>query len=285
MLCVKPDRPVDPVILAILREVDLLTGELALPYFVAGATARDILLTHVYGLTTGRATRDVDFAVAVENWQQFEAMKARLTDNDEFNASKKTTQRLYYRISGVEQGYPLDIIPFRGVEQPPNIVAWPPEMKVLINVAGYEEAIAAATRVQVDDSLVVRVASLPGLVVLKLFAWLDRGDEDSKDAQDLVTVFRQYAEAGNMDRIFGDEIGLMEVVDYDLGLAGPRLLGRDVRTIAAPQTLRQIFSLFGNPTIADRLITNMAKVLRGLEDPITITERLVDQFKAGLAGQ
>lgn len=285
MLCVKPDQPVDPIILAILREVDRLTGELGLAYFVAGATARDILLTNVYGLNTGRATRDVDFAVAVENWQQFEAIKARLTADGKFNASKNTTQRLYYRISDKGQGYPLDIIPFRGVEQPPNIVAWPPDMKVLINVVGYEETIASAMLVQVADGLVVRVASLPGLVVLKLFAWLDRGDQDSKDAQDLVTLFRLYAEAGNLDRLYGDEIGLMEAVGYDLGLAGPRLLGRDVRTIAAPQTLEQILLLFGNPTKADQLIAHMAKVLRGVEDPITVTERLVDQFKAGLMGQ
>lgn len=285
MLCVKPDQLIDPIILAILREVDRLTGELGLAYFVAGATARDILLTNVYGLNTGRATRDVDFAVAVENWQQFETIKARLTADGKFNASKNTTQRLYYRISDKGQGYPLDIIPFRGVEQPPNIVAWPPDMKVLINVVGYEETIASAMLVQIADSLVVRMASLPGLVVLKLFAWLDRGDQDSKDAQDLVTLFRLYAEAGNLDRLYGDEIGLMEAVGYDLGLAGPRLLGRDVRTIAAPQTLEQILSLFGNPTKADRLIAHMAKVLRGVEDPITVMERLVDQFKAGLMGQ
>jgi predicted nucleotidyltransferase len=126
---------------------------------------------------------------------------------------------------------------------------------------------------------------LPGLAVLKLFAWLDRGDEDSKDAQDLVTLFRHYVDAGNFDRLYGDEIGLLEVVDYDLNLAGPRLLGRDVRMMATPQTLGQLLSLFGEPTTADRLVTHMAKVLRGVEDPITASERLVDQFKAGLAGQ
>jgi predicted nucleotidyltransferase len=285
MLCVKPDQPVDPIILAILREVDRLTRELGLAYFVAGATARDILLTNVYELNTGRATRDIDFAVAVENWQQFEAIKARLTADGKFSASKNTIQRLYYRISDNTQGYPLDIIPFGGVEQPPNIVAWPPDMKVLINVAGYEETIDSATLVQVADGLVVRVASLPGLVLLKLFAWLDRGDQDSKDAQDLLTLFRLYADAGNLDRLYGDETGLMEAVGYDPDLAGPRLLGRDVRTIAAPQTLEQILSLFGNPTKADRLIAQMTKVLRGVEDPITVTERLVDQFKVGLMGQ
>lgn len=285
MLCVRPDRPVDPIILAILREVDRLAGGLALPYFVAGATARDILLTNVYGMNTGRATRDVDFAVAVENWQQFEAIKARLTADGRFNASKDTLQRLYYRLSGEGPGYPLDIIPFRGVEQPRNTVAWPPEMKILINVAGYEEALAAAIQVQVDGSFVVRVASLPGLAVLKLIAWLDRGEEDSKDAQDLATLFRQYADAGNLDRLHGDEIGLLASVDYNLDLAGPRVLGRDVSTIVAPQTLGQLQSRFSEPAIADRFVTHMAKMMRGVEDPVIAAERLFEQFKAGLTGK
>jgi predicted nucleotidyltransferase len=43
-----------------------------------GATARNILLTGVFGLSAGRATRDVDLAVAVEGWPQFEAIKVRL---------------------------------------------------------------------------------------------------------------------------------------------------------------------------------------------------------------
>lgn len=284
MLSIRPDQPLDPATLAILREVGQLTGELTIAYFVAGATARDILLTNVYGLNPSRATRDVDFAVAVESWHQFEVIKARLTAGGRFNVSKHTLQRLYYRISADGSGYPLDIIPFRGVEHPLNTVAWPPEMNVLINVVGYEEALAAAIPVQVEGSLVIRVASLPGLVMLKLFAWLDRGNENSKDAQDLLTLFRQYADAGNQDRLY-DDAGLMEVVGYDQDLAGPRLLGRDVRMIATPQTLEKMLSLFVDPAIADRLITHMAKVLRGVEDPITATERLVDQFKAGLAGQ
>ncbi|MHB8347397.1 MAG: nucleotidyl transferase AbiEii/AbiGii toxin family protein [Acidiferrobacterales bacterium] len=286
MICVRADRPVDPVVRAILREVDRIAGELGLEYFVAGATARDILLTHVHGLNIVRATRDVDFAVAVENWQQFEDIKAALTAEGRFDASQNVPQRLHYCLSDAGPGYPIDIIPFRGVEQPPNTVAWPPEMTVLMSMTGYEEALTAAAEVQIDDNLVVPVISLPGLVVLKLFAWRDRGAGNSKDAQDLVTLFHQYGNAGNQDRLYGREIGLLEAVDYDLDLAGSGLLGRDVRKIAAPTTLAQMLSLFDNPILVDRLVIHMGKALRGIEDPSTVTvaERLLDQFIAGLAG-
>ena len=96
-----------------------------------------------------------------------------------------------------------------------------------MNVAGYREAFEAAPLVEIDRSFVVRVVSLPGLAILKLFAWADRGAGDSRDAIDLAMLLRQYGAAGNQDRLYGAEIGVMEAVSYDLDLAGARLLGRD----------------------------------------------------------
>ena len=66
MLCVRPDRPIDPLTLAVMREVDKLVKELGLPYFLCGAMARDVMLQHVHGIDTGAATRDVDFGVATD---------------------------------------------------------------------------------------------------------------------------------------------------------------------------------------------------------------------------
>ena len=123
-----------------------------------------------------KSTNGVDREANSERW-----VKAALAAEGRFNASQIVPQRLHYRLSDAEEpGYPIDIIPFRGVEQPPNAVAWPPEMTVLMSVTGYEEALAAAAEVQIDDNLVVPVISLPGLVVLKLFAWRDREAEDSQ---------------------------------------------------------------------------------------------------------
>lgn len=43
-----------------------------LPFFIIGATARDIIFEHVYGIKTPRATRDIDLAIEVASWQDFE---------------------------------------------------------------------------------------------------------------------------------------------------------------------------------------------------------------------
>ena len=55
---------------------------------------------------------------------------------------------------------------------------------------------------QIEEHLIVRVASLAGLALLKLVAWSDRGRETNKDAADLYRLFTAYADAGNTDRLY-----------------------------------------------------------------------------------
>lgn len=285
MLFVKPDRPVDPLTLAVMREVDTLVKEIKLSYFVCGAVARDILLQHVHGIETGTATADVDFGVAVENWQQFDNIKARLTETGRFEPSKKMAQRLYYKSGTNSEGYPLDIIPFGRVENPPNSIAWPPGRDEVMNVIGYDEALANTVEIQIEKNFVVPVTSLPGLVLLKLFAWTDRGSQDPKDALDLVTLLRTYHEAGNEDRLYGEELNMLEAAGFDPTSASPQLLGKDVRSIAKPETLTQALAVLNDAKQANRLVTHMAPRLRHANDPIAEAERLLEKFKAGLNGQ
>ena len=102
-------------------------------------------------------------------------------------------------------------------------------------------------------------------------------------AVDLATLFRRYADAGNVDRLYGTEVKVLEAVDYVMELAGPRLLGRDVRGIVSTLTvekLQEILSCRG-----DRLVSDMARAFPGVDDSITEAERLLTQFRAGLRNE
>lgn len=78
---VQPIKPVDPAACRMLRFVDRAATAVGSRYFVAGAMARDLLLVNTFGLPSGRATRDIDFGVAVESWEQFQALKGALIEN------------------------------------------------------------------------------------------------------------------------------------------------------------------------------------------------------------
>jgi len=124
---------------------------------------------------------------------------------------------------------------------------------------------------------------LPGLAVLKIFAWNDRGDVDAKDATDLATLFRRYADAGNMERLYGPELMVLEAADYAVELASPRLLGRDVRGIVSVSTAEKLEKILSRR--GERLISDMARAFPGVDDRITEAERLLDQFRAGLRNE
>jgi predicted nucleotidyltransferase len=284
MLSVPPERHLDPGMLEVLRHVDGVARDRAVDYFVVGAMARDILLTGVFGLPAGRATRDVDLAVAVKGWQEFEAMKARLVGTGAFRSDERIAQRLYYLPGSAGRGYPLDLIPFGGVEERGSAIAWPPDGAVVMNVAGYSETFASAVLVDVEPGFALRVASLAGLAILKLVAWVDRGAGDPRDAIDLATLLRQYGAAGNEDRLYGVEIGVLEAVSYDFDLAGARLLGVDAGRIAASSTHGQILALFDDSACVDRLVLHVAQGLRVAQDALAEAGQLLAQFRAGFQG-
>ena len=109
------------------------------------------------------------------------------------------------------------------------------------------------------------MASLAGLALLKLFAWRDRGLEDTRDATDLVMLCRHYAEAGNLDRIYEEALPALQAVGFDVELAGAWLLGKDTAATASPQTCEQL------------------KALRSSEDAGTYAKQLLDQFTRGFS--
>ncbi|MGH7384397.1 MAG: hypothetical protein ACREKG_04385 [Candidatus Rokuibacteriota bacterium] len=94
---------------------------------MTGATARDILLVGVFGLETGRGTRDVDLAIAVDGWPQFEMVKTRLVESGTFKADDRVTHRLFHLSGKGRRGYQIDLIPCGGIEDPAATIAWPPE--------------------------------------------------------------------------------------------------------------------------------------------------------------
>jgi predicted nucleotidyltransferase len=63
---------------------------------LVGAAARDLLLVHVHGQRVRRATKDVDFAVAIGSWEAYEQLQKRLMDHHGFRNDSQQVQRLFF---------------------------------------------------------------------------------------------------------------------------------------------------------------------------------------------
>jgi predicted nucleotidyltransferase len=111
-----------------------------------------------------------------------------------------------------------------------------------MSTAGFEEAYQAAqlVRVRAHPPLDILVASLAGLVILKIIAWADRASERDRDAYDLAFIMENYLDADNYERLMEEHHDLVNAEDFDYARAGCRLLGRDIGSIARPETRARI---------------------------------------------
>lgn len=227
-----------------------------LPYFITGATARDLILQYGYGSDAARKTHDVDFAFMVEAWPAFEALRSRLLATGKFAAAPGNAQRLQF-----DTGMVVDLIPFGAIERPDRTIAWPPSGAVVMSVFGFREALAATIPVLLPERITAQVVSLPALAILKIAAWMERRYvQPGKDAYDLWLILRHYLDAGNRDRLYTEAAQLLERGDFDYEAAGAWLLGHDMARLLAADAKTKVGTLLeqeSNPNGALALVGDM----------------------------
>lgn len=282
MPSLKPVIPVSSLTIEIVREIQVCSEALGVELLLVGAQAKVILLEHIYGLNPGRATQDIDIAFAVESWEQFETIKQNLI-NRNFRALPTKAQKLLYQSQQIGHEYSVDIIPFGVVQDADNNIAWPPDLDIVMSVSGYQEALQSALLVEIEDGLIIKVVSLPGLAILKLIAWSERGSRtENRDAIDFLTLLRNYHDAGNTERIY--EIvpaPISETLDYNPEQMAAWLLGYDAAAILDSHIIDSITQLL--ETKEDAFVLHMAKSLTGVGDALETTQRFLNSFKLGFA--
>lgn len=276
MLSVKPEIPMEPKVLAVLEHVHSAAKALGIQYLMIGARAIDIQLHNVHGLTTFNPTNDTDFAVAVESWAQFNALKDTLIGTGHFTQDSHAAQRLAY-----DGTSPVDLVPFGGLESPRGTIAWPPDFDQVMAVQGFAEINKAAEEIAIPGrELLLRAASLPGLALLKFFAWHDR--RETKDARNIATLLQKYNSIIDEARVFTDE-ALYRSLGYDTVKAGAALLGKDAAIIATPATVSAAQKIIINGIEKGNLLSQVGTGLELIE-PDNQLSTAEDFLRAFLAG-
>lgn len=254
-------------------------GAAGIPFFVAGATARDMLLWYAHQIPTGRATKDVDIAVAVAGWTEFSELKGRLLASGLFSEDRHIPGRVQYQGS-----LDVDLLPFGGIEDRNRSIAWPPDQETVLNMFAFREVLAAAIEVQLPGGERVRMPSLAGLGLLKIVAWVERRlTAPGKDAADLRLILRHYLSAGHEDRLWDEGARLLAEPGFDYEIAGAWLFGRDMATMldqegrlwlstllrreADPEgPLRLVGDMRGDPDLTLPLVQAAARGVREMAD-------------------
>lgn len=222
---------IDPFTLDVLTLVSKAADSLDLDFFVIGASARDILFKLVYNINIYRGTNDIDFCVKVRNWSDYNKLKDKLL-LDGFSASKIIHKFSYKSIPGI------DIIPFGKISINSDSITWPDHQTKEMSVLGFEECFSDSESVIINNkpNIFVKVASVRGLVIMKLISWKDGYPSRARDANDILFIIKNYLSAGNEERLFKENNDLIND-DFDFEFTGAILLGRDISNLANKKTL------------------------------------------------
>ena len=261
----------------ILQKVTSVAEKLNIPIFLIGATARDLVLEYGYKLPKSKKTRDIDFGVAVSDWQEYEKLKLEMVNTDNFSLDSKAEHRLIENSSQTE----IDFVPFGEIELPRGQITFPNKSKTEMNMTGFTEVYKSALTVQLSADLIIKIASPVGLALLKLFSWNDRFE--NKDASDFWLIVKNYLDiADNQERIYGKYASWLEDADYDFEITGAKLLGIDITEISLKETETQVLSFFENRKELEKFAFEIMRVEGKTEDNFDRIMLILKGIKEGL---
>ena len=258
-----------------------IAESLSVPFFVVGATARDMILTYGYNVQTIRATHDIDFGVQVSDWDQYQRLKEGLVATGRFGSTNEV-QRLLYN-----ESLRIDVIPFGPIAGRESSLSWPPDHEIEMSILGFEESYqhSLTVRLRSNPVLDIRFATPSGLALMKIISWNDDYPARNRDAKDLALLMRTYLDAGNDERLFNEEIDLVENEDFDYVRAGARLLGRDIAAILHPNTAKALLEILNRETGEQdryRLVEDMMESSASFKNDFDEKLQLLEELKIGI---
>lgn len=215
----------NPLLKELLQKLTDYFQSIGSSFYIIGATARDIILSGIHKQASARRTADLDIAIAIKDWDKFKRISEELCKIDGFSKDPEQTQKFKFR-----NIYEVDIVPFGEIAKADNNIYWPPEEQFAMSVAGYTEVADNTLDITIDNDLSVKVASLPGIFILKLAAFNDRKNTTNKDADDLAFIVENYLSI-NEERAAAEHYDIYEADNFNTFTAGATLLGRDIKSI------------------------------------------------------
>lgn len=207
-------------------------SQLQLPLYVVGASSRDIALRLLKVGNAPRRTLDLDVAVALHNWKQYEELSQILLDNHFIKAQEK--QRFYYLGVDGRNKFEVDIVPFGSIAEK-ELVAWPPEGSPIMSVRCFEDVMRYADNVQIEEDYTFKIASLSGQFLIKLDTWQDRHLRTKKDATDMVYILQNiYVAYALSHDALPAEIDI-DAEHFDVVVAGAEWIASELKSILSDE--------------------------------------------------
>ncbi len=222
----------------VLADLVDVVSSLDLPMILVGAGARLLIFDQRFG--EGRSTKDWDVAISIDSWEVYQELREFLTigDSPRFKSTRNSHKFIH-----IETNIEVDIVPFGEIGEPDQEIIWSDSGNPM-NVSGFAEALLHAKTTTIDE-LEIQVVDTPAFIVLKVFAWGDRGERTNKDLEDIDFILLRYEDDERVYSELAEELadGVVDFLDANI-----YLLGQDICKILQEKTLVE-FSLLLNRLI------------------------------------
>lgn len=231
-----------PYFAEVFNHIDEVLKALQIPYYLIGVNSIAIQLLQD-GIKPSRGTKDIDFAIMIENMGQFDEVVAQLQKRGFHKAKAPWT--LYHK------GYnaAIDLLPFGVIEE--NDTVNFNERYTDLHVLGFKEVLEEAVPVPIEEKI-ANVPPLAGMILLKLIAWNDRPEERTNDAEDIILIIYHYFLL-EQEKILDKHFDLLENLENE----------RDRITISARVLGRQAaFILMKNIVLKERVFSILDHLIK-----------------------
>ena len=232
-------------------------------FVLIGATVPQVVFDSREGdLGPGsRETKDVDALAEVNSWSDFARLSERLL-REGFRQGRAAHEFSF----GDEVR--IDLIPFGPALIEQDKLSWP-DGGAIMNACGLEEALDCAREEEIADRFTLPMVTIPGLVLTKIIAYLDRPEERTHDLIDILYCFEHYETKPPASRRFDLAESQVEDRPINYDEAGAYLLGVEVAALARPNSLAAVRRFVG--TISDEFARPISQILAN-------EKRLVDNY-------
>lgn len=259
----------------VFEAVEQACAAVGISFYLVGAVARDIWLTGIHKIPSGRITRDLDLALLIPHEDDYWKLREGLLRTGQFSEVRNAPVTLLY-----QGAITLDLIPFGDLEVADGLVVLHRgEGMANILVNGFTEVFDEATEwVDIDEHYHFRVCTLPGMVVLKLIAFDDRPEHRFKDLEDIAFILINYVDIIGAE-LWDEHSDLLED-DVSLPLISARILGRHLRPLLARSEplYRRIVTILNRQILIGE-DGPLARSFRVQGGPVATTEMALQQIK------
>jgi predicted nucleotidyltransferase len=148
----------------VIHSLNKVFENLGIEYYIIGARSRDFWFS-AHDLPLHRFTRDIDFAVLVTGMDHYNQLIQALEKTGQI----ELVENIPHRLTFIKDNFMVDLLPFGKIGES-GYVHFKDKIDTQLSILGFNEVFDCKIVADFGDDLQIKLATLPGLCILKLLA-------------------------------------------------------------------------------------------------------------------